>query len=81
MSNVLELLNDATIPDMGKDYQDVLQRVIPYWDAVAAAFPAGFVDELSDLEAELDEISTQENFARGFRLGARLMLEALGQDT
>ena len=53
----------------------------PYWDAVAAAFPAGFVNELSDLEAELEGISTRENFARGFRLGARLMLEALGQDT
>ena len=65
----------------GKDYQDVLGRVIPYWDAVAAAFPARFVNELSDLEAELEGISTRENFARGFRLGARLMLETLGQDT
>ena len=43
MSNVFELLNDAATPGTGKDYQDVLGRVIPYWDAVAAAFPAGFV--------------------------------------
>ena len=82
MSNVLELLNDATTPGThGEGLPGCAGARDPLLGCRSRGVPRRVCHELSDLDAELEGISMRENFARGFRLGARLMLEALGQDT
>ena len=37
------------------------------------------MENYEDLQAELTEISEQDTFIRGFRLGARVILDVIGE--
>ena len=47
------------------------------WDKVRAMFGDEFIDRLLELEGERDDRRAFRYYQEGFRLGVRLMLEAL----
>lgn len=76
MSEILDLLNEATRPEtMSKEQQAAVKAAVPYWDKVQAAFSWRFADEMYEAVDKAWVLECDEHFARGFHLGAQLMLE------
>ena len=58
--------------------QALWKEYFPLCQRVQDAFGLEFVDRLTQLKGELDRQEDLSQFRRGFRLGVRLTLEALG---
>ena len=81
MENILyELFSgeyDIT-PKRGKRQQELRDKIFTELDKVEAAFGIDYLDHLFDLDGEWNEWKNFQYYRSGFLLGARLMLEALG---
>lgn len=65
-------------PEWGKTQQEIRSRLFTELDQVEAVLGEPFLDRLIDLGGEWSEHQNFHYFRAGFLLGARLMLEALG---
>lgn len=65
-------------PKRDREQQEIDKKLCAEWDKVQRMFGDGFVDRLFELEGERDDWRTFRYYQAGFRLGVRLMLEALG---
>lgn len=75
-----EFFNDEydITPKRDKTQQELDEKLCAEWDKVQRMFGDGFIDRLLDLEGEREEWRAFHYYQAGFRLGVRLMLEALG---
>ena len=64
-------------PFLTKKQQELTKQLMSYQDGVARWLGLDFLDEMEELQGEIHEIAQEKAFSDGFRLGARLMLEAL----
>lgn len=84
MENILyELFNgDYNISENRNEAESKISReIIPMLNEVNEKFDEEFVDRLSDLYADRELQSNYRYYQAGFRLGVRLMLEALTSAT
>ena len=78
MAEILDLLNEATAPNtMSRAEQEALKAAAPYWDKVQEAVSREFADEMYEAVDKAWIVECDEHFARGFHLGAKIMLEIL----
>lgn len=66
---------------LGKDEKKILKEIEPILDKVKAEFGLELVDRLSRSYADQRALSNYRHYREGFRLGARLMLEALTEES
>lgn len=81
MKDILrEIFNDEydITPKRDKEQQKLEQKIYEEWDKVQGAFGDEFIDRLFELEGEKEDWRAFRYYQAGFRLGVRLMLEALG---
>lgn len=64
-------------PFLTKKQVELSKQLLPYCESVQRWFGLDFLDSMSELQGEISEISQENAFADGFRLGAQLMMEAL----
>ena len=64
-------------PKWDKKQREITEKLCVEWDKVQTMFGDGFMDRLLDLEAERDDRRAFHYYRAGFRLGVRLMLEAV----
>ena len=64
-------------PKRDKKQQNLDKRVYMEWEKVQRIFGDEFVDRLFELEGEREGWRAFRYYQAGFRLGVRLMLEAL----
>ena len=75
MDDILSFLESLTQPDqLPKEYFSLLDAMGPYTTVIHQTLSMEFLDELNEAQSEVLEWERQECFARGFRLGAKLML-------
>ena len=75
MDNILNLLEELTQPDnLGPEYRALLEKTGPLTDRLTELTSIEFMDEHFNATAAVMIFERQECFARGFRLGARLIL-------
>ena len=65
-------------PKRDKAQQNLEKKLYAEWDKVQRMFGDEFIDRLFTLEAEQAHRQSFHYYQAGFRLGVRLMLEALG---
>ena len=65
-------------PRPDKKQQQLVQRILGEWEEIEEALGQEFVDRLTELEGEREDWRNYQYFRSGFRLGIRLVLEALG---
>ena len=65
-------------PKRNKEQQELEQKIYEEWEKVQRMLGDEFVDRLFKLEGEREDWQTFHYYRAGFRLGVRLMLEALG---
>ena len=65
-------------PKRDKTQQELDEKLCAEWDKVQKMFGAEFIDRLFELEGEKEGWRAFHYYREGFRLGVRLMLEALG---
>ena len=65
-------------PKRGKSQQELDEKLCAEWDKIGKMFGDKFMDRLFFLEGEREEWRAFHYYQAGFRLGVRLMLEALG---
>ena len=65
-------------PKRDKTQQELDEKLCAEWDKVQRMFGDKFIDRLFELEGEKEEWRAFHYYREGFRLGVRLMLEALG---
>ena len=65
-------------PKQDKEQQKLDQKVFKELDKVQRMLGEGFVDHFMELESEQENRRNFRYYQAGFRLGVRLMLEALG---
>ena len=65
-------------PKRDKTQQELDEKLCAEWDKVQKMFGDEFIDRLFELEGEKEGWRALHNYREGFRLGVRLMLEALG---
>lgn len=81
MKNILrEIFDDEydITPKRDETQQKLDQKLYREWDKVQKMFGDTFVDRLLELERERQDWRNFHYYQAGFRLGVRLMLEALG---
>ena len=61
-----------------KTQQELNEKLCAEWDKVQKRFGDEFIDRLFELEGEKEGWRAFHYYREGFRLGVRLMLEALG---
>ncbi len=61
-----------------KTQQELNEKLCAEWDKVQKMFGDEFIDRLFELEGEKEGWRAFHYYREGFRLGVRLMLEALG---
>ncbi len=61
-----------------KTQQELDEKLCAEWDKVQKMFGDEFIDRLFELEGEKEGWRAFHYYREGFRLGVRLMLEALG---
>ena len=61
-----------------KTHQELNEKLCAEWDKVQKMFGDEFIDRLFELEGEKEGWRAFHYYREGFRLGVRLMLEALG---
>ena len=75
MDDILNYLEDITQPDsLPPEYFEILKTTEPFVNMIQEKLSLTFLDDLTNAQAEVIRWERQECFARGFRLGARLML-------
>lgn len=78
MDDILAYLESITQPDsVEPEYSRLLKKAIALEAPIQEAFSLGYLDKLSEARNDILLFECRESFARGFRLGARLMLAAL----
>ena len=65
-------------PKRDKTQQELDEKLCAEWDKVQKIFGDEFIDRLFELEGEKEGWRAFHYYREGFRLGVRLMLEALG---
>lgn len=65
-------------PKRDKEQQEIDKKLCVELDTIQRMFGDGFIDRLLDLEGEREDRLNFHYYQAGFRLGVRLMLEALG---
>ena len=65
-------------PERNKEQQDLDKKLCDELDKIQRMFGDEFTERLLDLEGEREEWRAFHYYQAGFRLGVRLMLEALG---
>ena len=65
-------------PKRDKTQQELDEKLCAEWDKVQKMFGDEFIDRLFELEGEKEGWRAFHYYREGFRLGVRLMLEALG---
>ena len=81
MSDILIMLFNGTYdptPNVNDEQRELLSQLNSLSQPVQDLLGLEFVDRFNAVHAELEEYSGQHYFREGFRLGARMMLEALG---
>lgn len=81
MNEILRELFDGeydVTPKRDKKQQQICEQLCAEWDKVQRMFGDEFVDRLFELEGEKEDWRAFRYYQAGFRLGGRLMLEALG---
>lgn len=68
-------------PKRDKEQQELYKKLCAEWDKVQRMFGDKFTDRIFDLEGELEDRRSFQSYREGFRLGVRLMLEALTSAT
>ena len=82
MNNILREIFDGGYdftPQRDEKQHSLDQKAYEEWDKVQRMFGGEFVDRLLDLEGERQDWRAFRYYQAGFRLGARLMLEALSR--
>lgn len=64
-------------PERDKEQRDLGKKLCVELDKIRSMFGDEFMERLLDLEGELEEWRDFHYYRAGFRLGVRLMLEAL----
>ena len=64
-------------PKRDKTQQELDEKLCAEWDKVQKMFGDEFIDRLFELEGEKEGWRAFHYYREGFRLGVRLMLEAL----
>ena len=77
IDSMIQLLNEAS--DTGVSYagEEARRAADRYFEQIQRAFTAPFADDALAAFWKVAEAENDACFARGFRLGARLTLEAL----
>ena len=65
-------------PKRNKEQQELEQKIYEEWEKVQRMLGDEFADRLFFLEGEREDWRAFHYYQAGFRLGVRLMLEALG---
>ena len=65
------------VPKWDQKQRELTEKLYTEWDKVQTMFGDEFMDRLLELQAERDDWQTFHYYQAGFRLGVRLMLEAL----
>ena len=65
-------------PKRDKTQQELDEKLCAEWDKVQKMLGDEFIDRLFELEGEKEGWRAFHYYREGFRLGVRLMLEALG---
>ena len=81
MKDILrEIFDDeyAITPKWDKTQQEINEKLCTEWDKIGKMFGDKFIDRLFELEGEKEKWRAFHYYREGFRLGVRLMLEALG---
>ena len=65
-------------PKRDKTQQELDEKLCAEWDKVQKMFGDEFIDRLFELKGEKEGWRAFHYYREGFRLGVRLMLEALG---
>ena len=75
-----EIFNDEydITPNRDKTQRELDEKLCAEWDKVQRMFGDEFIDRLFELEGEKEGWRAFHYYREGFRLGVRLMLEALG---
>ena len=66
-----------TIPKWDAKRRELGEKICDEWDKVQRMFGDEFMERLFDLEAKREDWQEFQYYREGFRLGIRLMLEAL----
>lgn len=64
-------------PERDKKQREIDKKLCVELDTIQRMFGDGFINRLLDLEGEREEWRAFHYYQAGFRLGVRLMLEAL----
>lgn len=64
-------------PKRDKKQQELYKKLCAEWDKVQRMFGDEFADRVFELEGELEDRRSFQYYRAGFRLGVRLMLEAV----
>lgn len=81
MNDILREIFDGEYnftPKRDEKQQRLDQKTYAEWEKVQRMFGDKFVDHLFELEGEREDWRAFRYYQAGFRLGVRLMLEALG---
>lgn len=65
-------------PKRDKTQQGLDKKLCDEWDKIQRTLGDEFIDRLFELEGEREDWRAYHYYQAGFRLGIRLMLEALG---
>ena len=64
-------------PERDEKQQELQKQLYAEWDKVQRMFGDEFTDRVFELEGELEDRRSFQYYRAGFRLGVRLMLEAV----
>lgn len=64
-------------PERDEKQQELYKKLYAEWDKVQHMFGDEFTDRVFELEGELEHRRAFQYYQAGFRLGVRLMLEAV----
>lgn len=64
-------------PERDEKQQELYKKLCAEWDKVQRMLGDEFTDRVFDLEGELEDRRSFQYYRAGFRLGVRLMLEAV----
>ncbi len=68
-------------PKWDEKQQELSRKLCAEWEKAEKMFGGAFTDRLMELEGERDDRRAFHYYREGFRLGVRLMLEALTSAT
>lgn len=82
MLTVIQTLNEATFPEHITEREcEVMRELGPYLEQIRQTISDEFLDGLQAAYYRLTTNDADTSFERGFRLGARLMMEVMGAES